>query len=113
MNIRPMDMQVLIPRSTEVARNQQITDQQNMQQQQQFAAEWKKIADNRQNQVQSSSKAEDGRVKAKEERESRKNHHRQTQEDQDAETAKDNIEHSENHLLAEDPLRGHKIDIKM
>jgi hypothetical protein len=112
MNIRPMDMQVLIPRATDVAKNQQISDQQGMQQQQQFAAEWKKIADVRQNQVQSSSKTEGEKVKAKEERQSHKrNQERAGDENQDAET--DTLEDTVNHPSPDDPLRGHRIDIKM
>lgn len=111
MNIRPMDMQVLIPRATDVAKNQHINDQQSMQQQQQFAAEWKRIADTRQNQVQSSTKTEGEKVKAKEERERGK--HQEQEKEENEQAAKETIEHTVNQPSVDDPLRGHTIDIKM
>lgn len=113
MNIRPMDMQVLIPRATDVAKSQQINDQQSMLQQQQFAAEWQKIADDRQTQVQNSSKTEGEKVKPKEERESHKHQEQAKDENQDRQAAPETLECAVNHASTDDPLRGHRIDIKM
>lgn len=112
MNIRPMDMQVLIPRATDVAKSQHIHDQQNMLQQQQAAAEWKRIADDRQQQVQSTSKSEGQKIKPKDEQDAHKNHRDTDNEQQDGQAAS-TAEHAQNHAAPEDPLRGHRIDIKM
>ena len=62
LTIRPVDLQVLIPRVTEVSKTQHVTDHQDILQQQQFAGEWLQISANRQEQVQGTTKNEDGKV---------------------------------------------------
>lgn len=52
MNIRSMDLQVLFPKTTEVAKTQQQLNQQNTLQQHELAAQWQKISQMRQQQVQ-------------------------------------------------------------
>lgn len=47
MTVRSIDMQVLIPRATEVSRVQQITDQQTSLQQQQFAQQLQAVVAHR------------------------------------------------------------------
>jgi hypothetical protein len=114
MNIRPMDMQVLIPRATEVAKSQQSNEQQNTLQQQQFADKLEKLADNRQKQVQSSPKNEGGKVKAKTEQENQHKQKKEEESDQPKEVkAVENVEKTGNHPSIEDPLRGHRVDIKL
>jgi hypothetical protein len=51
MFIRPMDLQVLIPKASEINRVNQIQDVQSQLQQQQFAAQFAQAVQNRQKQV--------------------------------------------------------------
>ena len=51
MNITPMDLQVLIPKSTEVGKNQQISDQQLTNNQGFVSEDFKKITEHKQKQV--------------------------------------------------------------
>ncbi|MDU4959879.1 MAG: hypothetical protein E6X17_04340 [Sporomusaceae bacterium] len=65
MNIRSIDLQVLIPHSAEVGKLQHSGNQQPLAQQQEFAAQWQKTAQERQQQVQLVNHSEGGRVKEK------------------------------------------------
>ncbi len=104
MSVRPIDLQVLIPRTTEISRMQQVSDQQAALQQQQSAAEWERLAANRQQQVQKPQQNAGGRVEP-DAQESGRDHageqrrgRRRPAEDGEIEGA--------------DPIRGHTIDIK-
>lgn len=110
LTIRPVDFQVLIPRVTEVARTQHVTNHQEMLQQQQFAEKWQHISANRQQQVQGSSKSEGSKV-GRENQPKEHNHSKngqKQQEDKQILTDADMINHASN----EDPVRGNLIDIK-
>lgn len=108
VTIRPLDLQVLIPRVTEVGKNQHVNDHRETLQQQQFEGQWQKISTNRQQQVQSTTKSEDGKIgreKHSKEQDSSKN----GKNHQDAKhTDADMVNHASN----EDPVRGNLIDIK-
>ena len=109
MNIRPIDLQVLIPHTTEVSRTQAITNQQGIQQQQQFAEQFQKISADMQHQVQSTSKSVDGKVH----REKDKNQEQQ----QSSGKQRDKtviLSDKEKEAVAKDepdPIKGHIIDI--
>lgn len=109
VNIRSIDLQVLIPRSAEVSRVQQVTDQQNALQQQQHAAEWKQITADRQHQVQSTPKNAGGKVGEKAREESKHNRRDQDKNKDSAGVQSDAPEQSHD---ASDPVRGHHVDIK-
>ena len=57
MNITPMDLQVLIPKSTEVGKNQQISDQQLTNNQGFVSEDFKKITEHKQKQVEDLNKS--------------------------------------------------------
>ncbi len=113
MSIRPIDLQVMIPRVTEVGKVQQINDRQMLLDQQQFADQWVNIADRRNSQVQNIHKAEAKKVHI---------------ENQNQNSSPDSGEHNEtgqsseennindfavsNHPSDDDPVRGHIVDIK-
>ena len=112
MYIRPMDLQVMIPRTIDAARVAAVTDQQTVTQQQQLAAHMKQAAAEQQQQVQTTKPAQhDGKVstedlsKEKPQERRQKKHGGQTDEPE-----------TEGALVArpepQDPLRGHMIDIK-
>ncbi|MBC8016271.1 MAG: hypothetical protein H7X79_11080 [Sporomusaceae bacterium] len=110
MTIRPVDFQVLIPRVTEVAKTQHVTDHQDTLQQQQFAGQWQHIAANRQKQVQGTTKSEDSKV-------GRENQPKGQSHTKDGQKHQDNTQsHADadmvNHPSNEDPVRGNLIDIK-
>lgn len=107
LTIRPVDLQVVIPRVTEVAKTQHTTNQQDTLQQQQFAGQWQQIAANRQQQVQGTKKDETkvGRERHTQEHSSEKEgqkHHEDKHSDADM----------ENHPSNQDPVRGNLVDIK-
>lgn len=106
MNIRPMDLQVLIPRTTEVAKNQNNMNQQNAIVAEQSAAEWQKLSTVRQQQIQHTPKSEGGRVGERGEQKQQSGDHsakgRSTGE----------VRPEDGEPLASDPVRGHTIDIK-
>lgn len=108
MTIRPVDLQVLIPRVTDVAKTQHNVDHQDTLQQQQFAGQWQQIATDRQHQVHSTNKSEDTKV-------GRENHSKEQggsknkNKDPNAKQADADMV---NHASNEDPVRGNLIDIK-
>lgn len=65
MTIRPMDLQVLIPKASEINRVNQIQDIQSQLQQQQFAAQFERAMQNRQKQVPGTSETEGQRIRSK------------------------------------------------
>ena len=108
MNIRSIDLQVLIPKATEVSKNQQISDHQRMVQQQNVSQEWQQISMQRQNQIQHAPQTEHGTIKQAPERE-KKNGKQQHAQARTRDTKK-----SEELADTEqtDPTRGNLIDIK-
>lgn len=104
MTVRSIDLQVLIPRATEVSRIQQVSDQQAALQQQQSAADWQRLAANRQQQVQKSPQSAGGKIEpdAKEGGREREPGQRQDRRSRADEEAAEGV----------DPVRGHTIDIK-
>jgi len=110
LTIRPVDLQVLIPRVTEVGKTQHVTDHQDTLQQQQFAGQWQQISANRQKQVQSTTKDEDGKVGREKnyKEQSNSNNGQQHQDVKQCNTDADMV----NHASSEDPVRGKLIDIK-
>ena len=105
MTIRAIDLQVLIPRSTEVSKVQQVSDHQAALQQQQHAEQWQHIAANRQQQVQRTPQNAGGKIDPDAER------HKNAQQEAGNKKHQPN-DRAEPEELASDPTRGRKIDIK-
>ena len=103
-------MQVLIPKVTEVGKNQHVTDHQDTLQQQQFAGKWQQISAKREQQVQGTTKSEDGKV-------GREKHFKEQSNSKNGQKHQD-VKHGNtdadmvNHASSEDPVRGNLIDIK-
>ncbi|MPM68940.1 hypothetical protein SDC9_115877 [bioreactor metagenome] len=112
VSIRPVDLQVIIPRATEVSKTQQASDQQLISQQQQFAEQWQQISARRQQKVQSTSKTEGGKVHGDDKK--KKNQKQGSQSGEGFDEQHSNDAKSSNNMLvqAADPMRGHLIDIK-
>ena len=106
MNIRSIDLQVLIPRTTEVSKTQQILENQSSLQQQQFAEEWRNIATLRQQQIQHTSQTEEGVIR---DRDSGNDHQKKENEKP---KRKKNANGSVKDTTGSDPVRGNIIDIK-
>ncbi|MDT8901321.1 hypothetical protein [Anaeroselena agilis] len=102
MTIRAIDLQVLIPRVTEVGKVQQIADNQGALQQQQGADQWQKLAAARQQQVQKSPQNAGGKVNA--DADGKEKHQE--------ENNKGSRRHEDEAEDSPDPIRGHTIDIK-
>ena len=106
MNISPMDMQVVIPKATEVGKGQQQREQQTVFQQDFGAEKYQQNAHQRLKQVQ------------KEESESKKINDNQSKEEkrrgqQNFGEKNKKKENDEEVVMAVDTFRGHNIDIKM
>ncbi|WP_425060884.1 hypothetical protein SCACP_16410 [Sporomusa carbonis] len=115
MSIRSIDMQVLIPRATEVGKHQQNIAQQSTVQQQQFAEQMQKTAEVRQHQVQSLVKSQGGKVERDETKEKQSKHRSNGYLRQDTAIDRDDTadhENTENTTVGRDPALGHIIDIK-
>lgn len=110
MNIRPVDLQVLIPRSTEVSKAQQLTDHQVIVQQQQFAEELQQTMVDRQQQVQGTPKSEGGTVQRDKDERNRGQHNRWRK--LKAKTLEQDSNSTGDNVNLDDPIRGHLIDIK-
>ncbi|WP_093791708.1 hypothetical protein [Sporomusa acidovorans] len=114
MSIRSIDMQVLIPKATEVGKQQNNLTQQSITQQQQFAEQMQKMAEVRQHQVQEIVKSKDGRIErdTTKDRNSRNQHHNNGE--NASKTAKESLETEsiENLTVSQDPIRGRIVDIK-
>jgi hypothetical protein len=112
MNIHPMDMQVLIPRTTEVGKTQQLTNQQVLTDQQLFGEQMKERIEQRERQVQHLPQAEGGKIKLnqdKNKQQPRKNNQNSTK--QEATNDEQACEVILNRPSTNDPVRGHSIDI--
>lgn len=109
LTIRPVDLQVIIPRVTEVSKTQHTTDHQDTLQQQQFEGKWQQISTDRQHQVQGTAKSEESKVGENHSRE-QKNSKDNKKNDDDKIEKKDT--EKINKPSSEDPVRGNLIDIK-
>lgn len=108
LTIRPVDLQVIIPRVTEVGKSQHVGNHQETLQQQQFADKWQHISTNRQKQVQSAEKSDSGKIR----RENQPKEEQQAKKDEQKRSSKSKEADMENHASNEDPVRGNLIDIK-
>ena len=106
MNIRSIDLQVLIPRATEAGKVQQLTNQQTVVEQQQFAAQFQEITKERKQQVQHVPKTENGKISRD------KEHEQQHQSQQNSSFQRHQKDLADQEEIIPDPLRGHVIDIK-
>jgi len=111
VTIRPVDLQVLIPRVTEVGKTQHVTDHQDTLQQQQFAEQWQQISAKREQRVQSTTKSEDGKVGREKHSSKEQNNSSNGQKYQDVKHSNTDAD-MVNHASNEDPVRGNLIDIK-
>ncbi|MDR3563775.1 MAG: hypothetical protein P4N59_20395 [Negativicutes bacterium] len=106
MNIRSIDLQVMIPRAIEASRMQNTSDHQTSLQQQQFAEKLKQVSADREQQVQSSPKNVGAKV-------DERDHQKERQQEQEK---KKNMDESQEEALdgakPGDPALGHRIDIK-
>lgn len=110
MNVRPMDMQVLIPHATDVGKAQHHANQQTMTQQQQFAEQLQKTNERRQKQVQGSEKSEGNKIKREDKREEKRQGKEGFGEKERKALPAAEVEKTEK--VSQDPLRGRCIDIK-
>lgn len=109
MSINPIELQVLIPKSLEVGKAQDVVNRQDILQQQHAAEQWNNISENRQHQVQRTAKNEGGKV-------GREKHAKEQDHSPDKQKNKKNQNSADNDKINrasnEDPVRGHIIDIK-
>jgi hypothetical protein len=111
MSINSIDLQVLIPKSTEVGKAQNIADRQDTLQQQHIAEQWKGISTKRQQQVQGTAKNEGGKIRR--EQESKEQNQPKQEQNHGNNTPNNATDLAKvNHASNEDPVRGHLIDIK-
>ncbi len=110
MSINPIELQVLIPKATEVGKAQNLANRQETLQQEHVAAQWNDISTNRQHQVQSAAKNEGGKVGREKETKEEKHSPNEQKPRQNDESSieKDKVNRASNN----DPIRGHIIDIK-
>ncbi|MDU2066538.1 MAG: hypothetical protein E6713_17105 [Sporomusaceae bacterium] len=109
--IRPMEMQVLIPRTTDVGKMQQIANQQPAVDQQIVSEQFKTVTNHRQQQVQQSDKSEGGKITREQEREQEKGHSQKQFSKSDS-PQEENAMSLPKAVIPSDPVRGHTIDIK-
>lgn len=112
MNIYPMDMQVLIPRATDVGKTQQLANQQVVTEQQLFGEQMKERIEQREHQVQHLPKAEGGKITLNQDKE-KQQQRKGSQNSMKQETVNDEeaCEVILNRPSTNDPVRGHSIDI--
>jgi hypothetical protein len=103
MTIRPVDMQVLLPKVNEVSKIQQTQNNAEQTAQQQFASQLQKEAARKESQVQGTAKGEALLIN----KDGSKNSH----EGHEQEPSKDKHELIEE--IIKDPKLGHKLDIKI
>jgi len=109
MNITPMNLQIVVPKTTDAAQIQHNRDRQEGVQQDIGMLQTKQEANLKQMQVQARDKAEDGKIKDDEEHQKRQGQNTKQQ----TKAARDSEDDAENSPLAIDTFRGHKIDIKL
>ena len=109
MTIRSIDLQVLIPRVTEVSRNVQISDQQSVAQQQLLAEQWQQVSASLRQQVQGTPRKEHGRVRP-DDRQPGQN--RKPPREQSGAAMPASPEQDASGAAGTDPVRGHLLDVK-
>ncbi|ADG82363.1 hypothetical protein [Thermincola potens] len=107
MSLRPVDMQVLIPKIDEVAKSHQIQNQHEEFQQQQFAAQLQKQAELQQKQVTNSPKSEGGKIKKEKEKE------KYRQQSGDGKKQRYNAQEEDSPQDFKEPNKGNLLDIKV
>lgn len=105
MTVRSIDMQVLIPRTTEVSRVQQITEQQTSLQQQQFALQLQIMVEHRRQYAQPLAKTDKPLIQ----REAPKHEHQSSSREQHQRSPRQGETGAGSY---DDPVRGHLIDIR-
>ncbi|HWR28495.1 MAG TPA: hypothetical protein VN631_01570 [Negativicutes bacterium] len=108
-------MQVLIPRTIDVAKTAAVNEQQPVTQQQQLAAQLKQTVAEQQRQVQTKLSAQhDGKVTTEDLDHEKQKDHRQSdgQDPENAAGAESDAAGAKVQSLPPDPVRGHTIDIK-
>lgn len=103
MSIRPIDLQVLIPRTEDIGRTQQNQQEKNQANSQKFMLQFQQQVDTRQTQVQTSQKSEQEKI-------NQQNGERK-QQGQKNKQQKRALQSQEKEEL-NDPIRGNLIDIK-
>ena len=112
MNIRPVDLQVLVPRTIDVAKMASVHDQQAATQQQQLSANLKQAVEAKQRQVQTALSAQhDGRVGMQELDQEKRKGRRQHEGRNDRENQESEQETGSSAIPPVSML-GHTIDIK-
>lgn len=106
MNISPLDMQVIIPKSTEVAKSQQNRDHQSVVQHEHGAAQFAQQAHNKLTQVQNTEKSQGEKIKNKQNKE-------HTQGESNPKKNQEEEASEEEAPMAIDSIRGRHVDIKM
>ena len=112
VSIRPVDLQIIIPRATDVGKTQQSSDHLLMSQQQQIAEQWQQISASRQQKVQSASKTEGGKVHREKEKKNQNKDSKHGTHPDEEQNSNDTNSCSRLTVQATDPTRGHLIDIK-
>ncbi|MDF2500609.1 MAG: hypothetical protein K0Q77_1323 [Anaerosporomusa subterranea] len=110
MNIRSIDLQVLIPHATEVSKIQHTANQQTASQQHDFASQWQKISQDRQQQVQTINQSEGGKIKEKKEAQDKRRDQGRTKEQAQRKDGRVQPPHAPQAFP--DTSLGHTIDIK-
>ncbi|MBP1763192.1 MAG: hypothetical protein H6Q65_250 [Firmicutes bacterium] len=110
MNLLPIDLQVMIPRVSEVGKVQQISDRQQMLQHQQVADQWVDIANLRNSQVQNIHKSDSKKVRS--DNQERGSFSSSKRHNENNIQMKNEEEDQAPDFVCEDPVRGHNIDIK-
>ncbi|HEX3033448.1 MAG TPA: hypothetical protein VHS59_14650 [Bacillota bacterium] len=106
MTLRPIDLQVMLPRVSEISRTQQIQNQHDQNQAGQFASELNKQTKQAEHQVQNTNETEGRTINREKEKGS------PDQEKQKKKGAQPEEQESESSLPA-DPNRGTRLDIKV
>ncbi len=116
MNIRPIDLQVIIPRATDAAKVAAVNDRQAVTQQQQIAEHAKQTANEKQHQVQTASPGNPSGKVTTEDLNQENKQEQQTYGETDEKHGKGGQPEDEaaqkRAQTPPDPIRGHTIDIK-
>ena len=109
MNIAPVDMQVVIPKATEVGKAQQTREFQDVLQQENGATQFQQNVEHKLRQVQNTEKSEGKRIKEEAEKKKKKQQQeeRQSKGQSKQEAAQGEVK------FAVDVSRGQNIDIKL
>ena len=116
MNIRPIDLQVMIPRSTDASKVAALNDRQPVTQQQQLAEQARQALNDRQRQVQTALPGSpEGKVSTEDLNQEKRQEHPEGESDpkhgKEGQQEDDAARKARN-LTPPDPIRGNRIDIK-